>query len=68
MDRYLQHFVDFGCNSLDLLHGVSSWAPEKRLAILKKIFTAPEGESTATEMEVAVIENELETYFVHEEM
>ena len=67
MDRYLQHFVDFGCNSLDFLCGMSSWAPEKRLAILKKILTASEGKSAATEMEVAVIENKLETYFVDDE-
>jgi hypothetical protein len=68
MDRYLPHFVDFGCNSLDFLRGMSSWAPEKRLAILKKILTGPEGESAATQMEVAVIENQLEIYFVHEGM
>jgi hypothetical protein len=68
MDRYLQHFVDFGCNSLDFLRGMSSWAPDKRLAVLKKMLTAPEGKSAATEMELAVIENKLETYFVDEEM
>jgi len=68
MDRYLQHFTEFGCNSLDFLRGMSSWAPEKRLAILKKILTAPEGESAVTEMELAVIENKLEAYFVNEEM
>ena len=69
MDRYLQHFVDFGCNSLDFLRGMLSWAPEKRVAILKKILTAPDsGKSAVTEMELAVIENKLEMYFVHEGM
>ena len=64
MDRYLQHFTEFGCNNLDFLRGMSSWAAEKRLAILKKILTGPDDGSAVTEMEVAVIENQLETYFV----
>jgi hypothetical protein len=69
MDHFLQNFIEFGCNSKDFLRGMSSWAPEKRLAILKKILIGPEGESAVTEMELAVIENKLETYFVpHEEM
>ena len=69
MDRYLEHFVEFGCNSLDFLRGMSSWAPEKRLAILKKILTRPDlGESAVTEMELAVIENKLEMYFMQEGM
>jgi hypothetical protein len=68
MDHYLQRFIDFGCNTKEFLRGMSSWAPDKRLAILKKILTGPEGESTVSEMELAVIENKLETYFVHEEM
>ena len=47
---------------------MSSWTLEKRLSILKKILTGPEGKSTVSEMELAVIENNLETYFVHEEI
>lgn len=47
---------------------MSLWAPEKRLATLKKILTGPEGESVVTEMVVAVIENNLETYFVDKEI
>ncbi|KIM47074.1 hypothetical protein M413DRAFT_23358 [Hebeloma cylindrosporum] len=66
MDRHLQHFLDFGCNSSEFLRGMSLWAPKKRLATLKKILTGPEGESVATEMELAVIENHLETYFADE--
>jgi len=42
---------------------MSSWKTEKRLAILKKILTGPDAESVVTEMELAVIENHLETYF-----
>ena len=63
MDHYFQRFIEFGCNSKDFLRGMSSWEPDKRLAILKKIFTRPDGKSVVTEMELAVIENKLETYF-----
>ena len=47
---------------------MSSWVPDKRHAILKKILIGPKGENAVSEMELAVIENELETYFVHEEI
>ena len=67
MDHFLQNFIEFGCNSEEFLRGVSSWAPEKRLVVLKKILTGPEGGSAVTEMELAVIENKLAMYFMHKE-
>ena len=69
MDHLIQNFINFGCNTQEFLRGISSWAPEKRHDILKKILTGSKGGGrvTATEMEIAVIENKLETYFVDEE-
>ncbi|KIM47072.1 hypothetical protein M413DRAFT_63304 [Hebeloma cylindrosporum] len=63
MDHHLQRFIDFGCDNEEFLRGISSWAEGNRVAILKKILTRPKGESGVTEMEVAVIDNNLEAYF-----
>jgi len=65
MDHFKQNFIDFGCNNKEFIRGMSSWAADKKVAVLKKILgTGLDGEaSSVTEMELAVIENQLETYF-----
>jgi len=64
MDHFHQNFINFGCNNKEFLRGLSSWAADKRLAVLKKILgTGLDGDASVTEMELAVIENHLEMCF-----
>jgi hypothetical protein len=63
MGRFLKHFVDFGCSNEEFLRGVSKWAPEAKEKLLRKVLVRPEGHG-ASEMELAVIQNQLESYFM----
>jgi len=58
MDRFLEHFIDFGCRSQDFLCSISSWAPDKRHEIEEIL----RGDHGISETEISVIENKLETY------
>jgi hypothetical protein len=62
MDRFLQKFLAFGCSNEGFLRGISSWVPEAREKLLRKVFAGPGGRQ-ASEMELAVIQNQLERYF-----
>jgi hypothetical protein len=63
MGRFLKHFLDFGCSNEEFLRGVSKWAPEAKEKLLRKVLAGPEGHG-ASEMELAVIQNQLESYFM----
>jgi hypothetical protein len=71
MDRFLPHFIDFGCGNREFLQAISAWAPDKRNALLRKILGLSAGrppqvgdsdDHPASEMDLAVIENQFETY------
>ena len=65
MNRFLRHFLDFGCSNEKFLRGVAEWAPDAKEKLLRKILAGPEGHGPS-EMELAVIQNQLEGYFVDE--
>jgi len=64
MGRFLKHFLDFGCSNEQFLRGLSEWAPEAKEKLLRKVLGGPEGHG-ASEMELAVIQNQLESYFMN---
>ncbi|KAF9480010.1 hypothetical protein BDN70DRAFT_932122 [Pholiota conissans] len=65
MMQYLKPFMDFGCVTETHLRSVSMWLPEKRHNLVKTILKSGSGlVAEPTEMDVAILVNQLETYFL----
>lgn len=63
MDRYFTAFINFGCTTETHLRSFARFAQEKKYSILKQLLVNQSGVEGFTEMDVAVLENQLETYF-----
>ncbi|KAF8199725.1 hypothetical protein BJ912DRAFT_950118 [Pholiota molesta] len=64
MLHYLGRFVDFGCVTSTQLRSVSEWRPAQRHNLLEKILTFGKLDAMPSEMDIAVLENQFETYFL----
>lgn len=62
MTRYLQSFLDFGCDTSDHLFSMSLWQPAMIQEFLNKLPPSRNRERL-TEMEKLIIQNHLLTYF-----
>ncbi|KAF9480012.1 hypothetical protein BDN70DRAFT_656686 [Pholiota conissans] len=65
MLQYTQQFMDFGCTSNKYLRAVSLWRKEQRYNLVRKIMQSSRAtESEPTEMDIAILVNQFETYFL----
>ncbi|KJA16866.1 hypothetical protein HYPSUDRAFT_71041 [Hypholoma sublateritium FD-334 SS-4] len=62
MMQHILRFVEFGCTTTEYLRGVSTWPAEQRHKLLVKILQAGRG-GAVPQMDIAVLENQFETYF-----
>lgn len=62
MMQHILCFVEFGCTTTEYLRGVSTWPAEQRHKLLVKILQ-PERRGAVPHMDIAVLENQFETYF-----
>ncbi len=62
MMQHILRFVEFGCTTTEYLRGVSTWPAEQRHKLLVKILQ-PERGGAVPRMDIAVLENQFDTYF-----
>ena len=62
MMQHILRFVEFGCTTTEYLRGVSTWPAEQRHKLLVKILR-PERGGAVPRMDIAVLENQFDTYF-----
>lgn len=67
MNQHILRFVEFGCTTTEYLRGVSTWPAEQRHKLLVKILQPERGEA-APQMDIAVLENQFETYFMDDDV
>ena len=67
MMQHILRFVEFGCTTTEYLRGVSEWPAEQRHRLLVKILQ-PEWGGAAPQMDIAVLENQFETYFMDDDV
>ncbi|KAF9480011.1 hypothetical protein BDN70DRAFT_894519 [Pholiota conissans] len=66
MMHYLRRFVDFGCVTSTHLRSVSQWRPEQRYKLLKKILRSGLLDAAPLDMDIAILENQFDTYFLED--
>ncbi|KAF8884077.1 hypothetical protein CPB84DRAFT_176979 [Gymnopilus junonius] len=64
MDHYLSAFIKFGCSTESHLRSFAKFNQEKKYGILKELLAAHPVTEGFTEMDVAVLENQLEVYYL----
>ncbi|KJA16865.1 hypothetical protein HYPSUDRAFT_206660 [Hypholoma sublateritium FD-334 SS-4] len=67
MMQYILRFVEFGCTTTEYLRGLSTWPPEQRHKLLVKILQGERG-GPVPQMDIAVLENQLDTYFMEDDV
>lgn len=67
MMQHIFRFAEFGCTTTEYLRGVSEWPAEQRHKLLVKILQ-PEWGGAVPQMDIAVLENQFETYFMDDDV
>ncbi|KJA16896.1 hypothetical protein HYPSUDRAFT_219213 [Hypholoma sublateritium FD-334 SS-4] len=67
MMQHILPFVNFGCTTTEYLRAVSTWSAEQRHKLLVKILQAGRG-GAVSQMDIAVLENHFETYFMDDDV